>query len=106
MYGIRNVNLYKKDSNKKISELSAYSFVPNFKLNSSKNITTDIIGRFQRLKSLYHQNLCQYINVTKNRKGSYKIIIYIFFFISKIFKNINTKLKKYIIHIIYVLIDK
>ncbi|ORX41747.1 hypothetical protein BCR36DRAFT_338798 [Piromyces finnis] len=68
MYGVRNVNVFKLKPDNKISELSAFSFVPKCNINSNKNITTNIIGKFQYLKEITHPNLCQYINITKNRK--------------------------------------
>ncbi|ORX77085.1 hypothetical protein BCR32DRAFT_295840 [Anaeromyces robustus] len=72
MYGSRNVNVYKMKDNNNISELSAFSFVP--KLSSERSTTTNIIGRFQYLKNLEHPNLCQYINITKNRKDRIFIV--------------------------------
>ncbi|KAG4100859.1 hypothetical protein H8356DRAFT_1306418 [Neocallimastix lanati (nom. inval.)] len=74
MYGIRNVNIYKKENDKNISQLSAFSFVPKLKEYSNKNTISNIIGRFQNLKSLNHQNLCQYVNIIKNRKDRIFII--------------------------------
>jgi len=69
MYGVRNVNVYKLKNDNRISELSAFSFVPKYNVISNKNITTNIIGKFQYLKEINHPNLCQYVNITKNRKG-------------------------------------
>jgi len=69
MYKVRNVNVYKLKNDKYISELSAFSFVPKYNTGSYKNITTNIIGKFQYLKDINHPNLCQYVNISKNRKG-------------------------------------
>ena len=30
-----------------------------------------ILGRFQRLKSLYHENVCQYLDITRVKNGEW-----------------------------------